>query len=86
MTYIQRANVILEVKDDQVERYVNEGYNVIDVNTGKILIESVPKDITGLTKAYNEHIETIKKLQEENTKLTSEIKKLKKSSKSTTSK
>ena len=81
MAYIQRANVILEVKDDQVDRFVNEGYDVIDMNTGKIITKSVPRDITGLTRAYNEHTEEIKRLKEENAKLTSEIKKLKSKSK-----
>lgn len=41
MVKIQRANTVLDIEDEDVERYVNLGYNVID-NRGNILREAIP--------------------------------------------
>jgi len=70
MAFVQRANVVLEIKDDQVERFLDQGYDVID-EAGNILQKSVPQDIGTLRKAYVEHIEEIKQLKGQIKKLQS---------------
>lgn len=47
MAKVQRANVILTVKDNEIEYYVGRGFNVID-DSGNIIREAVSNDITAL--------------------------------------
>lgn len=83
MATIRRANVILDIKDDQIDYYLGQGFDVIDANGG-VITKSTPRDVNGLTKAYNDHLNQIYKLQEENKQLKDEIAKLKKAKKPTT--
>lgn len=76
MAFIQRANVILEVKDDQVERFLDQGYDVVD-ETGNVIQKSVPQDLGTLRKAYLDNMAEIDALKVE-------IKKLKASKKTST--
>ena len=64
MAYIQRANVVLKVKDSEVEYYLNLGYNQIDEN-GKVIRETIPNDLHELQKAYKDKDAEIAKLKEE---------------------
>jgi hypothetical protein len=64
MAYIQRANVVLKVKDSEVEYYLNLGYNQIDEN-GKVTRKTVPNDLHELQKAYKDKDAEIAKLKEE---------------------
>lgn len=59
---VQRANVILQISEDSVNRYLDQGYNVIDAS-GKVIKESVPNDIGALRKAYVEYKKKIDELQ-----------------------
>lgn len=82
MTIVKRANVILQIKDDQVDRFVSDGYDVID-ETGKIIQKSVPKDVGTLQKAYADLTQEIKDLKAENEELKETIKSLKKTKRKT---
>lgn len=77
MAIVERGNVVLRISDEDTERYVNMGYDLVD-EKGNIIQQSVPKSITTLQKMYKEHIEKIKQLETENAKLKAENKKLKK--------
>lgn len=81
MVTIRRANVVLDVKDDQVDYYVNQGYDVIDSTNGGVIKKSTPKDVSTLTKAYHDHIEKIEQLEAKIKEQETEIKKLKKAKK-----
>lgn len=76
MTLVQRANVILEVKDDAVERMLDMGYNVID-REGNVLQPAPIRDIGGITKLYNEKVKEVEELQVKVKDLKAEIAKLK---------
>lgn len=85
MVTIRRANVVLDIKDDQIDYYVNKGYDVIDANGG-VIKKSTPKDVHSLTAAYNDHLVQIAELQEKIKKLEAENKQLKKNKASATKK
>lgn len=74
MARVRRANVVLEVKDDQLERFVDMGYDVID-DAGRVIQKSVPTDIGTLTKAYMEHEAEIEKLKAELAELKAKLEK-----------
>lgn len=62
MVTVQRANTVLSVPEEWADRYLDQGYSVIDA-TGKIIKQSVPKDLGTLQKAYIEHEQEIEKLK-----------------------
>lgn len=64
MVKIQRANTVLDIEDEDVERYVNLGYNVID-NKGNILREAIPNDVNVLQMAYIENRRKIEQLEKQ---------------------
>ncbi len=59
---IQRTNVILRVSKQQVDYYLNQGYNVID-EQGNVVKASIPRDLGTLQKAYVEHLKEIEDLK-----------------------
>ena len=71
MAQVRRANVILDVKEDQVQRYLDMGYDVIDEQTGNVVKASVPRDVKTLQIAYEKHIREIEELKLEIKKLKS---------------
>lgn len=81
MALMQRANVLLNVNDANIERYLAKGYSLVD-NAGNIVQEAKPHDVTALTEAYIKHEQEIAKLKAENEKLTAQVKKLRKELKS----
>ena len=62
MARVQRANVILQVADHEVARYMSMGYNLID-SGGAVLKEAVPNNLGVLRAAYLEHTARIKELE-----------------------
>lgn len=64
MTQVRRANVVLTIKDDQVERFLDMGYDVLDT-TGAVVKESAPRDPNVLRRAYLEHEAEIARLKDE---------------------
>jgi len=61
---VQRANVVLQIHEQQLDYYLNQGFNVID-EKGEIIQESIPRDVGTLQKMYVEHTNEIKSLKEE---------------------
>ena len=61
---VQRANVILDVPEEWLDRYLDEGYSVIDAK-GNIIQSAIPKNVGTLQKAYVEHTAKIKELEKE---------------------
>lgn len=78
MIKVQRANVILSIRSDEKEEYMQKGYSVIDDTTGKIVEEAISNDVNFLQKQVKEYRETISAKDAEIKKLKSEITKLKK--------
>ncbi len=65
---VQRANVVLQISPQQVDYYLNQGYNVID-EKGNVIQKSIPRNLGELQKAYIDHIAEIESLKEEIRKL-----------------
>lgn len=59
---VQRANVVLQVPEEWVDRYIDQGYDVIDAQ-GNVIQASIPKDLGTLQKAYIEHTKKIEELE-----------------------
>ena len=64
MVRVQRANVVLQVDDEQVNEYLAKGFDVIG-DDGKVLQASVPNDVNVLKQKFVEHTERIKALEDE---------------------
>lgn len=64
MVTVQRGNVVLQVSDDSVTKYMNLGYNVID-NKGNVVEECVPTDLGTLQKHFIESKKKIAELEEQ---------------------
>jgi ribosomal protein S16 len=72
MARVERGNVVLQVKDHEVQHYLNLGYNLTD-ETGKVLKESIPTNIGVLQTAYLEHTKKIAELEDTVAKLTAQL-------------
>lgn len=75
MVAVQKYNVILEIDEEELEKYMSLGYNQIDINTGEILNEAIPTDINVLKLKYQEHKEKIAELEQQIEDLTAKLKK-----------
>lgn len=62
MARVERGNVVLDIKDTEVQRYLDLGYNVVD-EKGKVIKACVPTDLATLRKAYIEHTAKIAELE-----------------------
>ena len=69
---IRRANVVLDIRPEDKDRYMEQGYSVID-DKGNVLEEALPKDVNELQKM-------VKELREELVQKDKEIEALKKKS------
>ena len=70
---VQRANVVLQISPQQVDYYLNQGYNVIN-ERGEVIQASVPRDLGTLQKAFVEDKNTIEALQAEIAELKKKLK------------
>ena len=64
MALVRRANVVLDIKDDQVDRYLDMGYSLIDKNC-RVIKESTQKDVESLVARCDKQEKKIKALEEE---------------------
>jgi len=69
---VERGNVVLRVPDYDVQRFIDQGYNLVD-EKGNVIQASVPRDLGTLQKMYTEHIEEIKQLKAEIEELQSKL-------------
>lgn len=61
MTYVKRANVVLEIDENNIQHYLELGYNVID-DKGNIIVPAIPNDLGELRRFYVEAKAEIEKL------------------------
>lgn len=62
MVKVRRANAILEVAEEDVNRYYGMGYDILDENEN-VAKNTIPSDLTVLKAAYGEHIKKIDLLE-----------------------
>lgn len=60
MATVQRANVVLDIPDEEIDQYLELGYRVID-ESGRVVKKMVLHDLPFLQKYY---LETEKKIVE----------------------
>lgn len=68
MAFVQRANVVLEVSEDAVERMLDMGYNRINEN-GTVIQYSTAKNYTSLSVLYQNALDEIEELKAQIKKL-----------------
>lgn len=56
---VQRANVILDIRPEEKERYKEMGYNVIDEKSGAVVEAALSNDVNVLRRELKEARETI---------------------------
>lgn len=76
MPRVTRGNVVLHVKDDEIQHYLQLGYNVT-TPMGKVIQASVPSDIATLQRHFVDSNAKISMLEAEIAKLTAENETLK---------
>lgn len=76
MVSVQRANVVLRIKESEAERYLAKGYNILDED-GKVARKAIPGTLGELQVAYAEHIKEIDELKAEIEAYKAEIEALK---------
>ena len=64
MVTVKQANVVLTIEDDELDKYFEKGFSVID-KYGNVVKASVPTDVGTLQKAFKDHENTIKVQQEQ---------------------
>lgn len=64
MVTVERGNVVLTIKESEIDRYIDLGYNLVGEH-GEVIREAVPTDLGALRKAFIEHTKTIKALEQE---------------------
>ena len=80
MVTVQRANVVLDIKECEVDRYLSNGFNVID-EKGNVLRSAKPVTIEQFQQAYMEQRRMNDVLLNENARLKQEIESLKQAQK-----
>lgn len=74
--YARKANKILKISEDAVERYLSYGYNITD-EQGNIIKKGTPHNTNQLTAEYKKQETEIVNLKAENDALKAEVKALK---------
>ena len=74
MPLVQKLNVVLEVSDAQLERYIDKGYDVIDDDNGQVIKEAIPNDLNKLQITVVKQKQEIAALKEKIAKLEAEAK------------
>jgi len=64
MALVQKANVILEVDEEALPRFVDNGFDVLGDN-GEVVKKAIPHDPAALRKALIEALQTIDNLKAE---------------------
>lgn len=70
---VQRANVLLDIPEHQVDYYLSQGYNVID-EYGNIIKESAPTSVGALQKKVREQALEIENLRQQIASLQKQLK------------
>ena len=69
---VRRANVILDVPEDQQAEYLAKGFDVIGAD-GKVVTKATPNDPNALKKAYSDLLKENQELKAENDKLKKQL-------------
>ena len=62
MIYAESGNRVVEIHEEEIDKYVEQGYKVFDGN-GNLVHDAIPKDIPNLTLAFKQHVAEINELK-----------------------
>lgn len=80
---VERGNVVLKVPEYDVQRYIDQGYSLLDEN-GVVIKQSIPREVGALQKAFVDHIREIESLKKQVDELQKQLAKKKSASKTKT--
>ena len=72
MLYAQKANVVTRINEADADKYVANGYKVID-ESGRIVKDTAPDNLTDLKNAYISNVAEINTLKGEIERLKAEL-------------
>ena len=85
MARVERGNVVLHIDDNDIQHYLNLGYNLTD-ESGNVLQRSIPTNLGELQSAFIANTARIAELEDTVAKLTAELTTLKSGAKNATAK
>ena len=59
MFYAERGNRVVEIREDAIKRYAEQGYKITD-SSGAVLVDTVPTDLATLTLEYRKRLAELK--------------------------
>lgn len=62
MLYAERGNRVKQISEQDIQKYVEQGYVITD-GRGTVIKETVPTDLSALKLEYNKHIAEIESLK-----------------------
>ena len=62
MVYATRGNRMIQINENSIQKYVEQGYNIVD-NRGGVLQNAVPTDVNVLKQSYSQHMDEIARLK-----------------------
>lgn len=74
MNIVQRANVVLKVRDEEVDKYLARGFNLLNEN-GEVIRSATPNDLATFKEAYIRQSKEIEDLNSQIEELKAELEK-----------
>lgn len=74
MNIVQRANVVLKVRDEEVDKYLARGFSLLNEN-GEVIRSATPNDLATFKEAYIRQSKEIEDLKEQIEELKAELEK-----------
>lgn len=74
MNIVQRANVVLKVRDEEVDKYLARGFSLLNEN-GEVIRSATPNDLATFKEAYIRQSKEIEDLNSQIEELKAELEK-----------
>ena len=74
MNIVQRANVVLRVRDEEVDKYLARGFKLLNEN-GEVIRSATPNDLATFKEAYIRQSKEIEDLNSQIEELKAELEK-----------
>ena len=74
MNIVQRANVVLKVRDEEVDKYLARGFSLLNEN-GEVIRSATPNDLATFKEAYIRQSKEIEELNSQIEELKAELEK-----------
>lgn len=61
MIYAESGNCVTQIKEDEIQEFIEKGYKIID-ERGRLIQDAIPNDVPNLKLAFKQHVAEIDKL------------------------